>query len=70
MDKKIKGESLFIIGGSEGEPEISDQQLEIIIQKHKKAGKISLKDTVRKIVAEHKLSRSAVYSKALKIWKE
>ena len=70
MDKKIKGESLFIIGGSEEEPKISDQQLEKILQKHKNAGKISLKDTVRKVVAEHKLSRSTVYSKALKIWKE
>jgi len=69
-DKKIKGESLFIIGGMEDEPVISDQQLETILQSHKNSGEKSLKDAVREVAAEHKLSRSAVYSKALKIWKE
>ena len=61
---------MFIIGGMEDEPVISDQQLETILQSHKKSGKKSLKDAVREVAAEHKLSRSAVYSKALKIWKE
>ena len=70
MDKKIKGESLFIISGMEDEPGISDLQLEKILRRHRKSGKKSLKDTVREVTEEHKLSRSVVYSKALKIWKE
>jgi len=69
-DKKIKGESLFIIGGMEDEPQISDHQLETILRSHKTSGRKSLKDAVREVTAEHKLSRSAVYSKALEIWKE
>jgi len=69
-DKKIKGESLFIIGGMEAEPGISDLQLKTILRTHRKAGEKSLKDVVSEVAAEHKLSRSAVYSNALKIWKE
>jgi 16S rRNA (cytidine1402-2'-O)-methyltransferase len=70
QDKKIKGESVFIISGAKAWPEISDLQIATILRSHKKSGKKSLKDTVREVAAEHKLSRSEVYSKALKIWKE
>jgi 16S rRNA (cytidine1402-2'-O)-methyltransferase len=70
QDKKIKGESVFIISGAKAGPEISDLQIATILRSHKKSGKKSLKDTVREVAAEHKLSRSEVYSKALKIWKE
>ncbi len=69
-DKKIKGESVFIISGAKAGPEISDLQLETILRSHKNSGKKSLKDAVREVAAEHKLSRTGVYSKALKIWKE
>lgn len=68
--KKIKGESVFIISGAAAEPEISDLQLETILRSYKKSGAKSLKDAVREVAAEHKLSRSEVYSIALKIWKE
>ena len=70
QDKKIKGESVFIISGAKAWPEISDLQIATILRSHKKSGKKSLKDTVREVAAEHKLSRSEVYSRALRIWKE
>ena len=70
QDKKIKGESVFIISGAKAGPEISDLQIATILRSHKKSGKKSLKDTVREVAAEHKLSRSEVYSRALRIWKE
>ncbi len=69
-NRKVKGESLFIIGGMEDEPEISDLQIETIMRSHKASGGKSLKDAVREVSTEYKLSRSVVYSKALKIWNE
>ncbi|MGB3649356.1 MAG: 16S rRNA (cytidine(1402)-2'-O)-methyltransferase [Desulfobulbales bacterium] len=68
--KKIKGESVFIISGAAAGPEISNAELEEIFRAYKKSGEKSLKDTVREVAAEHKLSRTAVYNKALKIWTE
>ena len=68
--KKIKGESVFIISGAAAGPEISNAELEDIFRAYKKSGEKSLKDTVREVAEEHKLSRTAVYNKALKIWKE
>ena len=68
--KKIKGESVFIISGAAAGPEISNAELEEIFRAYKKSGEKSLKDTVREVAEEHKLSRTAVYNKALKIWKE
>jgi len=69
-DKKIKGESVLIISGAAAAPEIPDAIIADILRAHKKAGQKSLKDTVREVAAEHKLSRSEVYSKALRIWQE
>jgi 16S rRNA (cytidine1402-2'-O)-methyltransferase len=69
-DRKVKGESLFIISGMEDEPEITDLHLETVLRAHRKSGEKSLKDAVREVTTKHKLSRSVVYSKALKIWKE
>jgi len=69
-DKKIKGESVFIIAGAEDTPGISDSKIDEILRSYKKSAKKSLKDSVREVSAEHKLSRSEVYSKALKIWNE
>lgn len=68
-DRKIKGESVLIITGAETEVKISDKRIEEILATYKKSGKLSLKDAVQKITSEHKLSRSKVYSQALKIWK-
>jgi len=67
-DKKIKGESVLIIAGSPGEPPMPDKIIENLLQTYKKSGKLSLKDAVQKITAENKLSRSTIYSMALKIW--
>jgi 16S rRNA (cytidine1402-2'-O)-methyltransferase len=67
-DKKIKGESVLIIAGSPGDPPMPDKIIENLLQTYKKSGKLSLKDAVQKITAENKLSRSTIYSMALKIW--
>jgi 16S rRNA (cytidine1402-2'-O)-methyltransferase len=69
-DKKIKGESVFIIAGAAAGPGISDAQVEDILRAYKKSGKKSLKDAVREVAAEHKLSRTEAYSRALRIWQE
>jgi hypothetical protein len=45
-----------------------DKIIENLLQTYKKSGKLSLKDAVQKITAENKLSRSTIYSMALKIW--
>jgi len=68
-DRKVKGESVLIIESAEAEPEIPDIRIVELLTAYKKAGKLSLKDSVRKITSEHKLSRSSVYRQALKIWK-
>jgi 16S rRNA (cytidine1402-2'-O)-methyltransferase len=67
--KKVKGESVLIIAGAEAEAEIPDKKIVELLSAYKKTGKLSLKDAVRKITSEHKLSRSAIYRQALKIWK-
>jgi 16S rRNA (cytidine1402-2'-O)-methyltransferase len=67
--KKVKGESVLIIAGAETEAEIPDKKIVELLSAYKKTGKLSLKDAVRKITSEHKLSRSAIYRQALKIWK-
>jgi 16S rRNA (cytidine1402-2'-O)-methyltransferase len=66
--KKIKGESTLIIAGTPDAPPMSNKNIKILLQTHKKSGNLSLKDAVQKIAAENKLSRSTVYSMALKIW--
>ena len=68
-DKKIKGESVFIIAGVEAESEIPENRIAELLSAYRKSGKTSLKDAVRKVTSEHKVSRSAVYRQALKIWK-
>ena len=67
-DKKIKGESVLIISGAENEPEVSDREIHELLTAYRKSGKLSLKDTVKKITQDHNLSRSAVYRQALKVW--
>ena len=67
-DRKIKGESVFIIAGAADSPGISNSEIEMMLADYKKSGKKSLKDSVQEITVEHGLSRSAVYKTALKIW--
>jgi 16S rRNA (cytidine1402-2'-O)-methyltransferase len=67
--RKVKGESVLIIAGAEAETDIPDTKIVELLSAYKKTGKLSLKDAVRKITCEHKLSRSTVYRQALKIWK-
>jgi 16S rRNA (cytidine1402-2'-O)-methyltransferase len=69
-DKKIKGESVFIIAGAADEPKISDSKIAELLTTYKESGTTSLKDAVQSITKEFKLSRSSVYKQALKIWKE
>lgn len=69
-DKKIKGESVFIIAGAAPGPEITDAKITEILRAYKKSGGKSLRDAVQSISSEHKLARSAVYKQALKIWKK
>ena len=67
-ERKIKGESVFIIGGEPEKPPLSKKEIEQQLHRYKLAGKMSLKDAVKAITAENNLSRSVVYNLALKIW--
>jgi 16S rRNA (cytidine1402-2'-O)-methyltransferase len=68
-NKKIKGESVLIISGKPTDPPLSERESEHLLLKYRKAGKLSLKDSVKAVTDKHSLSRSAVYNLALKIWK-
>ena len=67
-DKKIKGESVFIISGAADAPEISDTKIQELLAAYKRSGEKTLKDAVQIITKEYKLSRSSVYKQALKVW--
>ncbi|MEN8231348.1 MAG: 16S rRNA (cytidine(1402)-2'-O)-methyltransferase [Thermodesulfobacteriota bacterium] len=67
-DKKIKGESVFILSGAADAPEISDTKINELLAAYKKSDKKTLKDAVQSITKEYKLSRSSVYKQALKVW--
>jgi len=68
-EKKIKGESVFIIAGEPDKPPLSEEEMKQQLHRYKLAGKMSLKDAVKTITTEYNLSRSVVYSLALKIKK-
>ena len=68
-EKNIKGESVIIISGAPDMEEISGAALDELLKTHRDTGNMTCTDAVREIVAQHKLPRSAVYSRALKIWK-
>ncbi len=67
-DKKIKGESVFIIAGASDAPEISDIKINELLAAYKKSDEKTLKDAVQSITKEYNLSRSSVYKQALKVW--
>ena len=67
-DKKIKGESVFILSGASDSPEISDTKINELLAAYKKSDEKTLKDAVQSITKEYKLSRSSVYKQALKVW--
>jgi 16S rRNA (cytidine1402-2'-O)-methyltransferase len=67
-DKKIKGESVFIISGAADAPEISDTKINELLAAYKRSDEKTLKDAVQSITKEYNLSRSSVYKQALKIW--
>ena len=67
-DKKIKGESVFIIAGASDASEISDIKINELLAAYKRSDEKTLKDAVQSITKEYKLSRSSVYKQALKIW--
>ena len=68
QSRKIKGESVLIIAGAEADGEIPDKKIAELLSGYKETGIFSLKDAVLKITREHRVSRSAVYRQALKIW--
>jgi len=70
QNKKVKGESVIIISGALDRPQISAATVAEILTAYKKSGNKSLKDAVQNIADEYKLSRSAVYKMALKIWEK
>ena len=68
-DRKVKGESVLIISGAADKPELTEKEIRKLLMDYKKSGKTSLKDAVQITTKEHNLSRSAVYSLALEVWK-
>ena len=69
-NKNIKGESVLIIAGSPEEPPLSALNIERLLTSYKNSGKFSLKDAVQTTTNENKVSRSTVYSIALRVWGE
>ena len=69
-NKKIKGESILIITGAPEDPPLSEINIESLLTAYKNSDKLSLKDAVQKTATDNKLSRSSVYSIALRIWRE
>ncbi len=67
-DKKIKGESVFIIAGASDASEISDIKINELLAAYKRSDEKTLKDAVQSITKEYNLSRSSVYKQALKVW--
>ena len=67
--RRIKGESVIIIQGKEESEEVPPDDLEELLSWYKKKTDLSLKDAVRKVAGDLGLPRSAVYKKALTIWK-
>jgi 16S rRNA (cytidine1402-2'-O)-methyltransferase len=70
MDRKIKGESVFIIAGAEDSPAFGEAEITALLAAHKKSGTKSLKDAVQTVTREYNLSRSVVYGLALKVWQQ
>lgn len=69
-EKKIKGESVFIISGEPDKTPLSKKEIAQQLHQYKLAGEMSLKDAVQAITTENNLSRSVVYNLALKIWQQ
>ena len=67
-ERKIKGESVFIISGEPAKSPLSKKEIEQQLHQYKLTGEMSLKDAVKAITAENNLSRSMVYNLALRIW--
>jgi len=70
QEKKVKGESVLIISGAPEAPDIPALEIADILAAYKKSGEKTLKDAVQDITEKYKLSRTVVYSLALKVWKK
>jgi 16S rRNA (cytidine1402-2'-O)-methyltransferase len=69
-DKKLKGESVFIIEGAPEKIPLMETEIVQLLKKYKNRDRLSMKDTVKEICNEHKQPRSLVYKLALIVWKK
>lgn len=67
--QKIRGESVLIIDGAEAKEKIPTEDIEELLSWYKSNSDLSLKDAVQRVTTDLGLPRSAVYRKALSIWK-
>jgi 16S rRNA (cytidine1402-2'-O)-methyltransferase len=67
--RRIRGESVIIIQGKEAEEKLASEELDELLAWYNTETDLSLKDAVRKVAEDLDLPRSAVYKKALGIWK-
>ena len=65
----IKGEIVLIVEGNPEDEEIFDSETIDKVLKHLKKEGHTLKDAVKQITSDSGMSKSAVYKKALEIWK-
>ncbi len=68
--REVKGESVVVIEGSKAEQAPASEDIVELLLWHRDNTEMSLKDVVSKVTRELGLSRSKVYSEALKIWKK
>ena len=66
---RVKGESVIIIQGEEHREEVPPEELDELLAWYNKKTDLSLKDVVGRVADVLGLPRSAVYKKALGIWK-
>lgn len=69
-DRRIKGESVFMVTGAADAPHLSEEDIMRLLSEYRDTGVKSLKDAVQTVTGKYGLSRSLVYKLALKIWKE
>lgn len=66
--EKLKGEFTIVIDGYTNDIGSLDELLEKQLNTYKEKG-LSLKDTVKEVSRESRISKSKVYKEALKVWK-
>lgn len=67
---RIKGECVIIVGPGEKDESPETENLDTLLLWYREQGKLSLRDSVKKICTDLNLPRSKVYGTALQMWEK